>query len=152
MVLLSLALWDLFVLLKLDFKADSSSADCKNRFFQLNKISKTLNSLADSLPDLDCHFHTPSQHLHHLNEFIARPSQVWFSSIHQVHPFHSDILPSPQFLREGHAYQNSSILLSQNNMHERGLSGLFNLIVLLFSLAGVSQYWNLFPSDHSAWA
>lgn len=82
---------------------------------------------------------------------LLQDSQVWFSGIHQACPFHSDILPSPQFLREGHDYQNSSILLSQNNVHEAGVSGLFNLIVILFSLAGVSQYWNLWPSDRSAW-
>lgn len=43
MVLLSLSLWCLFALLKLDFKADSSSAGWKNRFFQLNEISISLS-------------------------------------------------------------------------------------------------------------
>lgn len=119
-------------------------------YFQLNKISKTLNSRADSLLDLDCLFHIPSQHLHHLDEFLARPSQVWFSGKHQAHPFHSDIFPSPQFLRNGHAFQNFRILLSQNNV-AGGAFGFVQPDCAIVFLAGVSQYWNLFPSDHSAW-
>lgn len=90
--LLSLALWCLFLLFMLDFKADGSRAGCRNRFLQVSEISRAPSSCW-TLP-VGCCCHALPSHPHGLEEACETSQSVGFYQIKHILFIHGHLLHS----------------------------------------------------------